>query len=73
LSNISFEFEFNYNITSAPELINEVGIGRVVLTNFNISAAARPMIVVNPETGRNEYEVQISNIYLNAENITASL
>lgn len=36
LNNISFDFEFNYNITSDPELISEVGLGTVKVRNLDI-------------------------------------
>lgn len=39
IKDISFNFEFEYNITSDPELISDVGKGTLVIGNLSMKGA----------------------------------
>jgi len=41
---MSFEFKFNYNVTTTPELIQDNGVMTIKMINFSASASASPKI-----------------------------
>ena len=44
IKDISFIFEFEYNITSDPELISDVGKGTLVIDKLSMSGSGQPQV-----------------------------
>jgi len=55
-------FDFDYNLTTTPELIQDIGHGRVTVTNLNMIGSASPKREFNNKKNKEEYEIDISNI-----------
>jgi len=55
LSQISFKFSFNYNITSDPSLIEDIGTGTLIVKNLNISGSGSPRHVYDEASKQNSY------------------
>lgn len=73
LRNVSFTFEFEYNVTSDPELIQEIGKSQIVVRNLDITGSGSPLVEFSNAAQANEYKIEISAIKMQVESINASL
>ena len=49
LKDISVEFDFYYNLTTDPELIQDIGVGTVIIDKLSVFGSGSPKIVHNEE------------------------
>ena len=71
LKDLSFNFEFEYNITSDPELISDVGIGKIVIDKLSANGTGQPMVdYVGPKLA---HMMELDDISISCKNFTASL
>lgn len=62
MKKLSFDFLFDYNITSDPELISEIGQGSIKVRNLDISGNGSPIKQLSDKSNQYEYLVEINDI-----------
>jgi len=71
IKDISFNFEFEYNITSDPELISDVGKGTIVIDKLSMKGTGQPH--VDYQHSKLEHVMELDDISISCNSFTASL
>jgi hypothetical protein len=71
IKDISFNFEFEYNITSDPELISDVGKGTIVIDKLSMNGTGQPLVDYNDYNLEHVWE--LDDISISCNSFTASL
>lgn len=73
LKDISFEFDFYYNLTTDPELLQDIGVGNIIIDKLSVSASGSPKKVHNEEKEKNDYEIEMNDIAFSVKNFTCGI
>lgn len=71
IKDVSFNFEFEYNITSDPELISDVGKGTIVIDKLSMNGTGQPQ--VDFEDYSLEHVMELDDISISCAKFTASM
>ena len=66
-------FRFDYNITSDPEFVQDIGHGEIKVTNISPKLRGNPKVVVDPITGDKSHNIHLEYVDLPTADFDAKL